>query len=190
MRGLFSDSQPNLRCVCLSKENLQRMLHVIGQFRKGINMNFDLDECKIIHMVKGKVMKGHPEYVVGGEKVIESLDMLSRVGVVENEYLVFLFQMNQIKGTIKNIYGKRLEKILKTKCNAGNKTNTINSWAIHEITYSLDIINWSEIDIPNIMRSIRALLSKFNSHHLRSAVECLVLPRECEGILLIFIEAK
>lgn len=176
----------DIKLYAPNKEKLHRMIQIVDEFSASIKMSFGLDKCKIAHLMKGKVVNDNEGCVISSERIIENL------GEEESyKYLGFLqlrgFKTNEIKTHIENIFNKRLKKILKSKLNAGNKCKAINTWAIPVYNYSFGVIKWSDTDINNMSRNIRVLLTKHQSHHPRSAVERVILPRELGGVGILNI---
>ncbi|XP_036348061.1 uncharacterized protein LOC118757459 [Rhagoletis pomonella] len=53
----------------------------------------------------------------------------------------------------------------------------INAFAIPVLTYTFGVVKWSETELENVKRATRTLLTKYGTHHPKSAVERLYLPR-------------
>ncbi|CAG4948141.1 unnamed protein product [Colias eurytheme] len=82
-------------------------------------------------------------------------------------------------------YIKRVTVLCKRKLNAKNLIKSINTYAIPVLTYSFGLIKWSKTDIRRLEIKTRAILSKYNYHHPKSAIERLTVNREKGGRGLI-----
>lgn len=67
--------------------------------------------------------------------------------------------MNQdIKKTVSNVYFKRLGLLLKSKLNARNLINVINTWAVVVVRYSSGLAYSTNKELGEIDRKTRYLL--------------------------------
>jgi hypothetical protein len=110
----------------------------------------------------------------------------------ENESYKYL-GMQQIRGiehkyikeTLKKKFFKRVEAVLKTKLSGKHTIKAINTYAISLLTYSFGTIKWTQTELHTIQTKINKSLTKFHTHHPKSATERLQLPRKQEGRGLI-----
>ena len=92
------------------------------------------------------------------DKVIKSLEegeSYKYLGVLEaNEVMV-----NEMKDKVKKEYYRRVRKVLETKLNSGNVFKAINTWAVSVVIYSAAFLGWPRLELKEIDRRSRKLLT-------------------------------
>ena len=83
---------------------------------------------------------------------------------------------------------RRVKSILRSKLNARNRIDAINSVALHVVTYSFTIINWLLTEIKKVDTKVCKHLTMHRMHHPKSNVNRLYLPRKEGGRGLVQIE--
>ena len=87
----------------------------------------------------------------------------------------------EMKGQIKKKYIRRVRNILKSKVNGENFiTSAIKSRAVSTVRYEAGIIIWTKIELEEIDRKTRKLMTIYGAQHLKADVDRLYLQR-CEG---------
>jgi hypothetical protein len=169
----------DLKLYASSPNDLKKLLNIVTKFSNDITMEFGMDKCKSINLAKGKLICTSG-FEVNDTELIKDL--------TENEsykYLGFLqlrgINHTQIKDSLTCTFKTRINRILKTQLNAGNKRKAINSFAFPALTYSFGLIKWSNTDLNNIARILRTTLTKHRLHHPKASIERMVLPPTAGG---------
>ena len=76
---------------------------------------------------------------------------------------------------------KRVRKILKSKLNGGNTIQAINSWAIPVIRYTAGVIDWTKLELDELDRKTRKMMTAHHALHPQSDVDRLYLARKEGG---------
>ena len=174
---LFVD---DLKLYASNKDKMHRLISIVKDFSDDISMEFGLEKCKIINLVRGKVQTTAEGYPINENQVISELadgDSYKYLGMLQLKGLC----LGKIKEHLKKEFSNRIKLILKTDLNAGNKTRAINTWAVPVLTYSFGLLKWSNTDLDQIAMSVRTLLSRAQSHHPKSAIERMTIPRSQGG---------
>ena len=158
-----------------SERVLDSLIPTVGIFSEVIGLQFGIDKCALLVMKMGKIVKS------GGiklpkEKVIKSLEeeeSHNYLGVLE----AYEVMVNEMKDKVKKEYYKRVIKVLETKLNSGNVFKAINTWAVSAVLYSAAFLGWSKLQLEDIGRSTRRLLTMHNKFHPKSNVDRLYLSR-------------
>ena len=75
---------------------------------------------------------------------------------------------------------RRVRNILKSKSNGGNIILAINSRAVSIVRYGAGIISWTKMELEELDRRTRKLMTMYGVHHPKADVDRLYLQR-CEG---------
>ena len=121
------------------------------------------------------------------DTVIKDLDQeeyYKYLGVNESDGI----QHSQMKEKIRKECYRRARAILKTELNPANRIEAINTLAIPVVTYSFNIVNWTQSDIKKIDTKIRKLMTCNRMHHLKADVDRLYIPRNEGGRGMIQLE--
>ena len=104
-------------------------------------MEFGIENCAMLVMEKGKVVKSVGIELPGG-KVIKSLqegESYKYLGILETDK----FLEEKMKLNVSKEYIRRLRKVLKPKLNGGNLVNgVVNTWAVSLLRYSAAFVSW------------------------------------------------
>ena len=168
----------DLKLYGKSTAELESLLNTVRIFRNDISMEFGLDKCAILAIIKGKVtetqgMKLSNNNIKGLnlDETYKYLDILQADDI----------KHKQVKKKILSEYNKRVRKILKSKLNGGNIIKAINSWAAPVARYTAGIIDWTQTELEDLDRKTRKLMSAHHALHPQSDVDRLYLPRQAGG---------
>ena len=84
-------------------------------------------------------------------------------------------------GVLKENCYRRVRKVLETKLNRRNVLKAINTWAILVVRYSAAFLGWSRLQLEEIDRRMRKLLTIHNGFHPKSNADRLHLSRSEGG---------
>lgn len=175
----------DIKLYARTEKQLKSLLDTTTKFSKDINMEFGLDKCKTLHIIRGQVQPGN--YAVDDSATITALE--------PNDFYKYL-GYNQLKGiehtavkqTLRSEYKNRINIICKTKLTSKSLIKAINTYAVPVLTYSFGIIKWSKTDTEQLERTTRTTLTKHKHLHPKSAIERLTLKRQAGGRGLIDIQ--
>ena len=126
-------------------------------------MQFEIDKCAML--LKKKVKKVKPDGIqLPSDKVITSLEKgesYKYLGVLEADELM----VNEMKDKVKKEYYGRVRKVLETKLNSGNVFKAINTSAVSVVRYSVGFLGWSRLQLEEIDRRTRKLLTMHKEFH-------------------------
>ena len=150
-----------------------------------IKMEFGIEKCALINMVKGKVTRTEGIQLPDGN-TIKDIDEAGYkyLGILEGEAI----KHQEMKDKIRKEYLQRIKAILKSKLNSGNMVKAINIWAVPVIRYSAGIVEWKKSELCNIDRKTRKVMNMHRALHSRANVDRLYVPRKEGGRGLISIE--
>lgn len=176
----------DIKLYSKTEKEMKKLIEQTTIFSNDINMQFGLDKCKTVHIVKGKIMPG--DYVINEtqNQVITAMEPNEMYKYLGYHQLTGL-DHKTLKENLITEYKRRITSICKTRLNSKNLIKAINSYGIPILTYSFGIINWYKTNIHSIERLTRTTLTKYNYHHPKSAIERLVIKRQDGGRGLINI---
>ena len=90
-------------------------------------------------------------------------------------------------GVLKENCYRRVRKVLETKLNRRNVLKAINTWAILVVRYSAAFLGWSRLQLEEIDRRMRKLLTIHNGFHPKSNADQLYLSRSEGGRGLLWV---
>ena len=126
-------------------------------------MQFEIDKCAML--LTKKVKKVKPDGIqLPSDKVITSLEKgesYKYLGVLEADELM----VNEMKDKVKKEYYGRVRKVLETKLNSGNVFKAINTSAVSVVRYSVGFLGWSRLQLEEIDRRTRKLLTMHKEFH-------------------------
>ena len=76
--------------------------------------------------------------------------------------------VNEMKDKVKKDFYRRVRKVLETKLKSGNVFNAINTWAVSVVNYSAAFLEWSRLQLEEIDRRTRSLLTIYDGFHPKS----------------------
>ena len=168
----------DLKLYGKSTAELESLLNTVRIFRNDISMEFGLDKCATLAIIKGKVTETQgmklPNNNIKGLNLDETYKYLDILQADDIKH-------KQVKKKILSEYNKRVRKILKSKLNGGNIIKAINSWAAPVVRYTAGIIDWTQTELEDLNRKTRKLMSAHYALHPQSDVDRLYLPRQAGG---------
>ena len=142
-------------------------------------MNFGLEKCKKATIKRGKLSQSD-NITLPNNDVIQSLsheDTYKYLGIFQND----TNKTTRMKTALRNEYFARIKKIMKTRLNAKNTIDAINTFAIPALSYGYVVLDWSITELETIDRETRKLLKKYHLLHENSDITRLYLTRKLGG---------
>ena len=169
----------DLKLYGKTSAELQSLLNTVRVYSEDIGMEFGLDKCATLEMHRGKHVASQGIAMPQGASI-------KALGIEESyKYLGILqagdIQHADVKKAASAEYTKRVRKILKTKLNGGNSIQAINSWAVPVIRYTAGVIDWTRLELDDLDRKTRKLMTIHHAVHPQSDVDRLYLPRQRGG---------
>lgn len=167
-----------------TERQIMTLLQLTERFSNDIRMSFGLDKCRRLSIEKGQVVQRSLELVDGG-----TIDAMNQ----DEAYKYLGFQQTRrvqhkdIRCKVTNVYLQRVGDILKSSLNGKNVFKALNTFAVPVLTYTFGVVKWTETELKDVERATRKLLTKFRTHHPKSALERITLPRHEGGRGLIDI---
>ncbi|XP_050550436.1 uncharacterized protein LOC118279092 [Spodoptera frugiperda] len=174
----------DIKLYSKSEKEMKTLIDITSKFSRDINMQFGLDKCKTIHIIRGKIKPG--DYEINNIDVITAMepeDFYKYLGYKQLKGL----DHTAIKNTLKNEYKNRVSAVCKTQLSSKHLIKALNTYAIPILTYSFGVIKWSKTEICQLERTTRTTLTKHNNLHPKSAIERLTIKRQHGGRGLIDI---
>ena len=157
---------------------LESLLNTVRIFSNDILMEFGLDKCITLAIIKGKVTETQgmnlPNNNIKGLNLDETHKYL---GILQADDI----KHKQVKKKTLSECNKWVRKILKSKLNGGNIIKAINSRAVPVVRYTAGIIDWTQTELEDLDRKTRKLMSAHYALHPQSDVDKLYLPRQVGG---------
>ncbi|XP_036318615.1 uncharacterized protein LOC118742499 [Rhagoletis pomonella] len=162
------------KCVKL----MNTLLEQTEDFSNDIKMSFGVEKCRRLSVENGKLIRR--EFELMTHETVDSMtedDTYKYLGILQARRM----QHSEIVSAITSEYLQRVKSLLKSCLNGNNLFKAINAFAIPVLTYTFGVVKWSETELENVKRATRTLLTKYGTHHPKSAVERLYLPRRQGG---------
>ena len=93
-----------------------------------------------------------------------------------------------MKHHINKEYIRKVRNILKSKLNGGNIVSAINSRAVSIVRYGAGVISWTKMELEELDRRTRKLMTIYRAHHPKADVNRLYLQRWKGGRGLLGLE--
>ena len=165
--------------VCSKEEDLNTLVNTVRIFSQDIKMEFGFDKCAMIVVRRGNPVHSNGIEIEGS--IIPDISDESQ----SYKYLGIPQQHTNIEEKAKHKatteYKKRLKQILKSKLNAKNKIEAINSYAIPVISYTAGVVKWTVAITSELNRTTRKILNMYHALHPRADVDRLYLPSKFGG---------
>ena len=160
-----------------NEDQIDRLVNTVRIFSQDIKMEFGLPKCGVLIMKRGKVVKSEEISIPDG-KMMKNLEEggYKYLGILEADSV----KHEEMKDQIKKEYIRRVRNILKSKLNGGNIILAINSRAVSIVRYGAGIISWTKMELEELDRRTRKLMTMYGAHHPKADVDRLYLQR-CEG---------
>ena len=158
----------DIKLYTRSERALDSLIQTV-RINKDIGMKFGIDKCAILVMKKWKMVKSEG-ITLSNVKVIKSLEegeSYKYLGLVEADEVM----VNEMKDEVKKQHYRRVRKVVETKLNSGNVFKAINTWAVSVVRYSVAFLGFSRLQLEEINRRIRKLLTMHNGFHPKSNVD-------------------
>ena len=158
----------DIKLYTRSERALDSLIQTV-RINKDIGMKFGIDKCAILVMKKWKMVKSEG-ITLSNVKVIKSLEegeSYKYLGLVEADEVM----VNEMKDEVKKQHYRRVRKVVETKLNSGNVFKAINTWAVSVVSYSVAFLGLSRLQLEEINRRIRKLLTMHNGFHPKSNVD-------------------
>ena len=138
-------------------------------------MTFGIEKCAMVEMKRGKLIDNDGLDLPEGQKIksLQDEEAYKYLGVLENDKI----KSTEMKDILRQEYFRRVKKILRSKLNAGNIIQAINSRAVSLIRYGAGIIDWRKDELKDIDRKTRKLFTMHRSMHPQSDVDRLYWKR-------------
>ena len=128
----------DLKLYNFSEKTFKEQLNEVHQFSRDINMEFGINKCAKISIIKGK-QKPSQEIQIDHNTTIKELDrdqIYKYLRIAEAAGL----DQNLIRNKTKKEYIDRLKRILKINLTAKNKISAINQLAVPALQYTFGIL--------------------------------------------------
>ena len=176
----------DLKLYGKNEKEIDALVNVVRIFSRDICMEFGLDKCAKVTIIKGKLTEGTAVILPDGNE-IENLDLEEQykyLGLLESDN----FEAERIKQKAKEEYKKRIRLILKSKLHGRNQIQAINTYAIPVLTYPAGIIKYTQEEKRTLDTKTRKQMTMHGSLHPRADVDRLYLPRKEGGRGLLSAE--
>ena len=169
---LFMD---DLKLYGKDKNQLDSLVQTVRIFSSDIGMTFGIEKCAMVEMKRGKLIDSDGLDLPEGQKIksLQDEEAYKYLGVLENDKI----KSTEMKDILRQEYFRRVKKILRSKLNAGNIIQAINSRAVSLIRYGAGIIDWRRDELKDIDRKTRKLFTMHRSMHPQSDVDRLYWKR-------------
>ncbi|XP_066902693.1 uncharacterized protein [Halyomorpha halys] len=176
----------DLKLYAKNKQQLQSMSEIVSSYTKDISMSFGLDKCAVLHVNKGKVVSAQDQLINEDECVreLEAKEQYKYLGIQQDLKIA----RKDVKQELITMLKMRLRKVLKTQLSGKLKIKAINTWIIPALSYSFDILQWSNTSLQEIDLLVGRTLTQERVHHPISSKSRLYLSRKEGGRGLINIE--
>ena len=176
----------DLKLYAGNDEELEKLLKIVKEFSDDIGMEFGLDKCAKATFIRGRLTKSQNIQLDRKTEIkdLEQEETYKYLGVDESNGI----QHPKMREKIRKEYYRRVRLVLKSELNSANKMTAINTLAVPVVTYSFNIIQWPQLEIKNLDRKTRKLLTTYRMYHPKSDVERLYVPRREGGRGLMQIE--
>src|SRR4029079_3457096 len=114
--------------------------------------------------------------MVGVSEKIQLNETYKYLGILQAEDI----KHKEVKKSVRGKYIRRVQKVVKSKLNAGNNAQAMNTWAVPVIKCTAGIIDWTKAELEDMNRRTRKLMTAFRTLHPQSDVDRLYLPW-CSG---------
>ena len=126
----------DLKVYSKNAEEMERCRRLISQFSDDIKMEFGLDKCAVIHIIKGEISNTS---IVKGIPLLSSEDIYKYLGLIQCDEII----LDEVKTNTKKEYFSRIRNIVKADISAKNVTSAIKTFAMPIMRYGFGVIKWS-----------------------------------------------
>jgi len=175
----------NIKLFAQNDAGLQKMVDLMRKFSDDIGMSFGISKCAKLTVKQGKPVSTGPMLTIGDEISELSYDKTYR-------YLRFPesggVDHSKCKDIILAEFLRRLKLVWKSLLHGRLKVQATNGYCVPLLSYGFGIVEWTKSEICHFDVFTCKIMSSSNSHHPRSAIEHLYLPRYMGGRGLVNIE--
>ena len=175
----------DLKLYSETQENMQRLVNITSTFSSDIAMEFGLDKCATVNIIKGRLGDAQSIPLPSGSQ-IESIDDegYKYLGILESDTVLH----KEMKSKVTTEYYRRVKKVLRSQLHGRFAFRAINTWAVPLLRYGAGIINWIKDELKNIDIRTRKMLRYNGAYHPQGDVDRLYVSREKGGRGLQSIE--
>ena len=165
----------DLKLYGKSEKEIDALVNTVRIFSEDINMNFGLQKCAKVTIIRGKKAPGNYISLPDGREIknLEIEEEYKYLGLLESDE----FNSARIKTKAIKEYKKRLRLVLKSKLHARNQINAINTFALPILTYPAGIIKFTVEEKKHLDTMTRKQLTMHGSLHPKVDVDRLYIPR-------------
>ena len=173
----------DLKLYGKEKNQLHSLVQAMQNISNDIGMTFGIEKCAMVEMKRGKLSDSNGIDLTEGNKIksLQDEEVYKYLGVLKNDKIKRKEMKDMLKDMLRQKYFRRIRRILRSKLNAGNIVQAINSKAVSLIRYGTRIIAWRKDEVKDIDRKTRKLLTMHRSMHPRSDVDRLYWKRADGG---------
>lgn len=175
-----------------NKDELKILVFAVAKYSRAIGMDFGLDKCAVIHLIKGRgetadISSDSENIQLIGGKTIKLLgggETYAYLGIPQSESQ----DLFELKNHLHMKYHGLLEKIWSSELSGKNKIQATNTLAIPLLLYTFGAVKWNVNELKELDRETRKMMTIHRSHHPRSSVPRIYLPRDRGGRGLLNLE--
>ena len=176
----------DLELYASNEKSLESLIQTVRVFNNDIGMEFRVEKCAVMSMKKRK-MTNSDGIALPNKTTMKGLkegDSYKYLGVIQTDGT----EHHETKEKVKIEYYRRVRKILETKLNGGNIITGINTWVILLRRYSTAFLDWTGVELEQMDRRTRKLMTMHRSLNPRSDVARIYLSRKEGGRGLLSVE--
>lgn len=175
----------DIKLFAQNDAGLQKMVDLVRKFSDDIRMSFGISKCAKLTVKRGKPVSTGPILTIGDEIGELSCGETYRyLGFVESGGV----DHSKCKDIISAEFLRRLKLVWRSLLHGRFKVQATNGFCVPLLSYGFGIVEWTKGEICHFDVLTRKILTSSNSHHPRSAIEHLYLPRYMGGRGLVSIE--
>ena len=173
---LFMD---DLKLYGRNVNEIDSLIQSVRIFSQDIGMEFGIQKCAMLKIVRGKMVECEGISLPNGEKIrsLEKGQDYRYLGVLQCDTI----KNKEMKELLRNEYFRRVRKMLKSRLNSGNVIQAINSRAVSVIRYGAGIVDWTKNELQEMDRKTRKLLTIYRSMHPQGDIDRLYMKRVAGG---------
>ncbi len=175
----------DLKLYAPTEQDMETLVSTTTEFSSDIKMEFGLDKCACVKIVKG----GKADYKgisLPDGKQIQGLEDegYKYLGILEVDNILH----KNMKALVTKEYIRRAKKVLKSQLDGKYCIRAINTWAVPVVRYGGGIINWTDQELKALDTKTRKLMRIHGAHHPQGDVDRLYVSRQQGGRGLHSIE--
>ena len=168
----------DLKLYASNDQQLRQMISIVKTFSEDICMQFGIDKCNKLTVIRGEVKPADDITLSNGE-ILKSLEPDQQY-----KYLGFnekLTTDKETKAALKREYFCRLKMIAKSELSSKHMIHAINMYAIPALSYGFPILDWTITELEILDRETRKVLQTYHIMHHQSDITRLYIPRKNGG---------